>query len=132
MEPFFLNQGEHGLTYTDCILELNEQIFHPIAAKSEANSAKFTTPSDDPAWNPTYKYTLVGAVIGDSQVLLRWTGEPLDDIIQEGSSPGVEDTGGWWLKMSYRNRVEYEVCVAAAFVGYSWLRILTTVFVYSF
>ncbi|VBB76173.1 Putative protein of unknown function [Podospora comata] len=104
-----IKQLEQVIARTESVTEkLNEQIFHPIAAKSEANSAKFTTPSDDPAWNPTYKYTLVGAVIGDSQVLLRWTGEPLDDIIQEGSSPGVEDTGGWWLKMSYRNRVEYE------------------------
>ncbi|KAK0674124.1 hypothetical protein QBC41DRAFT_71755 [Cercophora samala] len=92
----------------DVTKKLKENVLDPITAEYEANAAKFTTPSDDPSWNPTYKYTLVGAVIGDSQVLLRWTGEPLDDVIQEASAPEVEDAGGWWLKVSYRNRVEYE------------------------
>ncbi|KAK4179843.1 hypothetical protein QBC36DRAFT_59151 [Triangularia setosa] len=104
-----IEQLEQVIAKTDDLTKkLNENVLDPITAEYEANAAKYTTPSEDESWDPKHKYTLVGAVIGDSQVLLRWTGELVDDVIQEGSPPGTEEAGGWWLKMSYRNRVEHE------------------------
>ncbi|KAK0739858.1 hypothetical protein B0T21DRAFT_410174 [Apiosordaria backusii] len=92
----------------DLTKRLKEAVLDPIDAEYEANAAKLATPSEDEKWNPSHKYTLVGAVIGDSQVLLRWAGEPPDDVTKKSPSTEELDTSGWWLKMSYRNRVEYE------------------------
>ncbi|KAK4204324.1 hypothetical protein QBC40DRAFT_333718 [Triangularia verruculosa] len=104
-----IEQLERVIARTDELTKkLKETVLDPIDAEYEANAAKFTTPSEDEKWNPTHSYLLVGAVIGDNQVLVRWDGELLDDVIQESSSPEAPDMGGWWLKVSYQNRVEYE------------------------